>query len=70
MNECMDAWIHNSLTPFFLLLLNDLNLLQKYLLAADEDKKRYMEQLKSFQQSDAYQSVMKKKKGKGFSPGK
>ncbi|XP_056004921.1 uncharacterized protein LOC125660289 [Ostrea edulis] len=42
---------------------------QKYLLAAQEDKKRYMEQLKTFQQSDAYMSAMKKKKGKGFPPG-
>nr|XP_011423614.2 uncharacterized protein LOC105325648 [Crassostrea gigas]XP_034328223.1 uncharacterized protein LOC105325648 [Crassostrea gigas] len=42
---------------------------QKYLLAAEEDKKRYMEQLKTFQQSEAYQSVMKKKKGKGFLTG-
>lgn len=39
---------------------------QKYLLAAEEDKKRYMEQLKTFQQSEAYQSVMKKKKERGF----
>ncbi|XP_061177869.1 uncharacterized protein LOC133186652 [Saccostrea echinata] len=42
---------------------------QKYLLAAQEDKKRYMEQLKDFQQSDAYQNAIKKKKGKGFPSG-
>ncbi|KAL5021066.1 hypothetical protein ScPMuIL_000221 [Solemya velum] len=39
---------------------------QKYLRDAEADKKRYVDELKLFQQSDTYQNFLKKKKLKGL----
>lgn len=42
---------------------------QKYYDAAEADKKRYMEELKEYQLSEAYQSFLKRKKVKGLCSG-
>ncbi|KAK3095154.1 hypothetical protein FSP39_010862, partial [Pinctada imbricata] len=43
----------------------DMEKKQKYLDAAERDKQRYAEELKIFQQTDAYRNIVKKKKAKG-----
>lgn len=49
------AWSGSILLHFWIIL-------QKYLDEADELKKKYIEEMKIFKESDAYKNVMKKKR--------
>ena len=42
---------------------------QKYLDEAENDKQRYIDELKQFQKSDVYQTLVKKKQLKGKTDG-